>query len=125
MHATVGKTFYQCQRCTACCRWPGFVRITEQEIPRIAQHMGLSEDAFIQNYTRLTPQRSGLALIDNPDGSCYFLNGKDCTLQAAKPIQCIGFPNTWNFPGWQDICEAIPIQLPDDQHNDDHAPRHS
>ncbi len=89
------------------------MRIKEEELPRFAQHMGIGEDEFIQKYTRLTPQRTGLALIDNPDGSCYFLNGRDCTLQGAKPEQCIGFPNTWNFPGWRDVCEAIPIEIPD------------
>ena len=27
---------YVCQRCTACCRWPGDVRVEEEEIARIA-----------------------------------------------------------------------------------------
>lgn len=105
------KIFYQCQRCTACCRWPGFVRITEGEIPAMAAHIGVSEDDFIQNYTRLTPKRNGLALIDKPNGECFFLEGRDCALQAVKPKQCAGFPNTWNFPGWQNICEAIPVEI--------------
>ena len=105
------KVFYQCQRCTACCRWPGFVRIKESEIPRLAEFMGLSEHDFIQKYTRLTPQRNGLALIDKPNGECFFLEGNDCVLQAVKPEQCIGFPNTWNFPGWQEICHDIPIEI--------------
>lgn len=105
------KIFYQCQRCTACCRWPGFVRIKEEEIPGFAAHMGISEDEFIQRYTRLTPQRTGLALIDKPNGECYFLEGNSCLLQPVKPVQCKGFPNTWNFPGWQEVCEAIPIEV--------------
>jgi Fe-S-cluster containining protein len=105
------KIYYQCQRCTACCRWPGFVRIKEEEIAPIAAHLGLEEDDFIQRFTRLTPQRNGLALIDKPNGECFFLEGRDCTLQAVKPIQCKGFPNTWNFPSWQEICEAIPVEV--------------
>ncbi len=105
------QVHYQCQRCGACCRWPGFVRITETEIPRIAAHLGLSEDAFIQRFTRLTPQRNGLALIDSPGGACFFLDGNTCRLQAAKPAQCEGFPNTWNTPGWEKTCQAIPIPI--------------
>lgn len=112
------RIHYQCQRCGACCRWPGFVRITEAEIPRIATHLGFSEGDFIQRYTRLTPTRNGLALIDKPDGSCFFLqDNNECLLQAAKPAQCIGFPNTWNTPGWEQTCQAIPIEIEDDPPN--------
>ena len=38
-------------------------------------------------------------------------DGKHCRIQAVKPRQCAGFPNTWNFPGWRDECEAIPVPL--------------
>jgi len=99
---------YQCQRCTACCRWPGFVKVTEEEIVEIARHVGMEEYDFVQQYTRLRPQRDGLALIDKPNGECFFLEGNDCVLQAVKPGQCRGFPNTWNFPGWREVCEAVP-----------------
>lgn len=89
------------------------MRIEEADIPRMAAHLGVSEEAFIARYTRLTPQRTGLALIDKPNGECFFLEGRDCRLQAVKPAQCIGFPNTWNFPGWQEVCEAIPVEIDD------------
>jgi Fe-S-cluster containining protein len=102
--------YYQCQRCTACCRIPGFVRITEAEVTAIATQLGLGEADFIERFTRLTPQRTGLALIDKPDGECFFLENGGCLLQAAKPAQCVGFPNTWNYPGWQKTCQAIPIE---------------
>jgi Fe-S-cluster containining protein len=107
------KIHYQCQRCAACCRWPGFVRITETEIPRIAAHLGLEEADFIERFTRLTPQRNGLALIDKPNGECFYLQNTECRLQAAKPAQCLGFPNTWNTPGWEKTCRAIPIEIHD------------
>jgi hypothetical protein len=103
---------YHCQRCTACCRWPGFVKVIEAEIGPIARHIGLSEHDFIQRYTRLRPNRDGLALIDKPNGECHFLDGHDCTLQPVKPQQCRDFPNTWNFPGWREVCEAIPELRP-------------
>ncbi len=100
--------YYQCQRCTNCCRWPGFVKVGEAELSAIAQFLGMEEHQFIQEYTRLRPQRDGLALIDKPNGECVFLEGKDCAIQAVKPVQCAGFPNTWNFPGWREVCEAVP-----------------
>jgi len=101
--------WYQCQRCANCCRWPGFVRLSDADITAIANFLALDEYDFIQRYTRLRPKRDGLALIDKPNGECIFLEGNNCTIQPAKPHQCRGFPNTWNFPGWRERCEAIPV----------------
>ncbi len=86
--------------------------MSEPEIRRIAGFLSISEEEFIQRYTRLRPDRRGLALIDKGDGECFFLEGRDCRLQAVKPVQCQGFPNRWNFPGWRDVCEAIPVPVP-------------
>jgi Fe-S-cluster containining protein len=103
------SVYYACQRCAACCRWPGEVPVKDAEIQKIAAHLGLSETDFIERYTSLRRNRTGLTLIDHPDGSCIFLDGIDCTINPVKPSQCRGFPNRWNFPGWRDVCEAIPI----------------
>ncbi len=101
--------YYACQRCTNCCRWPGFVRIDARDISAISAFLGLSEDGFIQEFTRLRPGRDGLALTDQPDGACIFLDGRDCRIQSVKPGQCRDFPNGWNFPGWREVCEAIEV----------------
>jgi len=103
--------FYECQRCTACCRWPGQVRLTEAEISRLAGHKNLSEHEFIQRFTRLRPDRQGLALQETPDGGCIFLDGDACAVQPVKPQQCRDFPNLWNFPGFGKICRAQPREL--------------
>jgi Fe-S-cluster containining protein len=85
--------------------------LTEAEITKLATFKNLSEFDFIQQFTRLTESRRGLALKDKPDGECIFLEGRDCAIQAVKPMQCAGFPNTWNFPGWRDVCEAVPVEM--------------
>jgi len=99
---------YECVRCTECCRWPGQVKLTEEEISRLANFLHVSEFDFIQRYTRLRADRSGLALQDKPGGECVFLEGRDCAVQAVKPQQCLDFPNKWNFPGFEKICRAVP-----------------
>lgn len=108
------KVFYECQRCTNCCRWPGFVKLTDADITAIANFLGVTERDFIQTHTRLRPRRDGLALIDKPNGECVFLEGRDCRIQSVKPLQCKGFPNEWNFPGWREVCEAIPVEVTED-----------
>lgn len=102
------EVYYQCQRCTACCRWPGLVKIREEEIGAMARLLGVSDWDFIQTYTEVRPQKDGLALKNRENGECIFLDGRDCRVQLAKPVQCQGFPNTWNFPGWREVCEAVP-----------------
>lgn len=102
------EVHYDCQRCTQCCRWPGWVPVGGDEIARMACLLGVTESDFIDRYTRLAPRRDGLALVEKSNGECVFLEGDDCRVQSAKPIQCMGFPNTWNFPGWRAVCEAVP-----------------
>jgi Fe-S-cluster containining protein len=108
--------FYECQRCTACCRWPGEVRLEDGEIGRLAAFKGLTEVGFIQQFTRLTTDRRGLALAEKPGGECTFLDGNDCSVQPVKPRQCREFPNLWNFPGFEKICHAIPRRVDDEQY---------
>lgn len=104
-------TYYVCQRCTACCRWPGDVRIEDDELPAIAGFLGLSEDDFIAKYTRLRSNRTGLSLIERENHECIMLEDGGCRIHAVKPSQCAGFPNKWNFPGWRKVCEAKPVPM--------------
>ncbi len=110
--------FYQCQRCGKCCRWHGEVPVTDGEVEEIASFLDLPLYDFVSKYTDLRINRAGLTLIDKPNGECIFLDGIDCTIQSVKPGQCAGFPNDWNFPGWKEKCEAIPVPLSKDQDTD-------
>lgn len=92
------------------------MRLRDGEIDRLAAHLGLSSHDFIQQHTRLTSDRRGLALLDKPNGECSFLEGNDCRVQPVKPQQCRDFPNLWSFPGAQDHCRALPRQLPADEY---------
>ena len=112
MSAVPPGVFYQCQRCTACCRWPGDVKVSASEITAIARFLGMEEQEFIQTHTRLRTDRQGLSLKEKENHECGMLDGRDCRIQAVKPLQCRGFPNDWNFPGWEKICHAIPVAVP-------------
>ena len=108
--------FYECDRCTACCRWPGEVRLDDGEIARISAFLKIPEVQFIQEHTRLTQDRRGLALNEKPNGECIFLQGNDCAVQPVKPRQCREFPNLWNFPGFEQTCRALPRQVNQEQY---------
>ncbi|MGJ8655235.1 MAG: YkgJ family cysteine cluster protein [Akkermansiaceae bacterium] len=104
-------TWYQCDRCTACCKWPGDVRVEDDEVMEIAKYLEMDEDDFIQKFTRLRMNRNGLSLIERENHECIMLENDKCTIQAVKPFQCKGFPNRWNFKDWQKVCQAKPVPM--------------
>ena len=105
--------WYQCQRCTNCCKWKGDVVITDNETQRIAEFLGMEVYDFVHDFTRLRENREGLSILDKEGTTeCIMLDGQDCRLQDVKPDQCKGFPNRWNFPNWREACEAIPAPRP-------------
>jgi uncharacterized protein len=108
-------TYYQCQRCTACCRWPGLVKLSDREIQDMALFFRMTEADFIEKYTKLRPDRKGLSLKDRYDGACILLKEDRCLAQSAKPQQCRDFPNLWNYEGFRNTCKssAIEMSIPD------------
>ena len=86
------------------------------EIARLAAFKQMSEHDFIQRFAKLRPDRRGLALKENPDGSCIFLEGNNCAVQPVKPQKCKEFPNLWNFPGFEKVCHAIPRKVGEEEY---------
>lgn len=107
--------YWECQRCTACCRWPGEVKVSEVEIRAMAGYLGVKESLFIERYTRLRQDRRGLALTEQADGACVFLQGTNCIVQPVKPQQCRDFPNRWRADeSLMRLCRAKPVWVPDE-----------
>lgn len=92
------------------------MRLADAEVARLAAFRGVDERAFIQEFTRLRPDRLGLALMDKPSGECVFLDGEHCAVQPVKPQQCRDFPNLWNFPGFEQVCRAVPRLVSEAEH---------
>ena len=97
---------FKCVQCGTCCKWSGYVRVSQQEIDLIADFLNMNQMHFIDKYTHLTSDRRGLSLIEKPDGSCIFYNDElhICEINDVKPIQCRNFPLIWNFEGWEKEC---------------------
>jgi len=82
----------------------------------MANHLELSEDGFIQEFTRVSRDRKSLALKDKGNGECIFLDGTECRVQPVKPQQCRDFPNLWNFPGFEKECDAIALPVGEEEY---------
>jgi Fe-S-cluster containining protein len=67
----------------------------------------MSEQTFIEHYTRIRQDRLGLALKEREDGSCIYLDGGNCAVQPIKPQQCKDFPNRWVNSLWG----KVPLEI--------------
>jgi Fe-S-cluster containining protein len=102
-----GPPDFVCRRCGACCRAAGEVRLQAGEIESLAAATGLTADAFLERYTRLTRDRRGLTLTDRADGACIFLDASNaCLIQHAKPRQCRDYPSRWRSDSLDAACEG-------------------
>ena len=108
---------FNCTKCGDCCRWPGSVLLTDGDITRMAEFLQLPEEEFISRHTRLAPNRIQLALNEEPDGSCIFLEENRCAVYGARPEQCRSFPFAWRVPQG---CPALD-RLSDEQINIEQA----
>lgn len=109
-----GKVIYECVRCGTCCRWRGIVRLTAAEVDAIAKFLGITPEAFVEQYTDIAPDRRSLALIDNAEGYCIMLTAEGlCRINPVKPQQCRDFPSRWNFPGFERLCQSRRRPAPD------------
>jgi Fe-S-cluster containining protein len=100
---------FSCLRCGRCCRWPGYVRLSDSEVDEIAAYLGITVDEFVERHTRLSEDRSGLVILNRETDHCLFYEEGDppsCRIQPVKPSQCRGFPREWNFPRWDEICRG-------------------
>lgn len=80
-----------CTRCANCCKTiqPGF---TEEDIARIAAHLGMSEESFMAAYLEIDPEEGNYRTKAAP---CPFLGGDDrCTIYEVRPQACQDFPHT-------------------------------
>ncbi|MBN1676595.1 MAG: YkgJ family cysteine cluster protein [Kiritimatiellae bacterium] len=109
------KTKYVCMRCGNCCRWPGYVRLTQADVDNISAFLQITEREFTRKYTTLTSDRRMLSLTEQEDGSCIFLDGNTCIVHAVKPEQCRGFPNKWAFHGFERSCQAKKVVVEDEE----------
>ncbi len=89
---------FACQPgCTRCCDTQGFVYITENDLLRIARHLGLTAEAFEQRY--VIRYRRILRLRKPAGSQCHFLTGSGCSVHDVKPVQCR------TYPFWPELVE--------------------
>lgn len=84
------------------------MRVSDAEIARIADFLGMPEAAFIANETEIAPDRRGLMLKSRPDGACVYLTDDNrCRIHTVKPDKCRTFPFAWVNPDSDAVCPGL------------------
>jgi len=90
---------FECQPgCTACCQRKGFVYLTEDDIARAAEFLGMTAAAFEKRFIYRTKNLRRLRIPRG--GLCRFLRADGCSIHPVKPTQCR------IFPFWPELTES-------------------
>lgn len=82
---------FECQPgCTACCEQKGFVYLTEPDLERAAEFLGIPAADFERRYVYRT--RNQMRLRVPREANCHFLRDGGCSIHPVKPVQCRVFP---------------------------------
>jgi uncharacterized protein len=80
-----------CTRCANCCKTMD-VSVSNEDIGRIAAHLGMSRDEFTESFLARDAYTGDWQMKSIP---CSFLGGDDrCTIYEARPKACREFPHT-------------------------------
>lgn len=105
---------FVCQRCGECCRGESTVSLSDTEIQKIAQFLGLSIEDFFKNFIVLKGEKRKEMKIK--DGYCIFFDQekKLCKIHPVKPNKCKEWPFTpiifkdiENFQIIQKFCKGL------------------
>ena len=92
-----GLRFSCLPECGKCCTNHedyAYVYLDGDDLPRLAEHLGLTPGEFREQYATLDDD-DWVLRMDKPD--CPFLDGWQCTVYEARPTQCS------TFPFWREI----------------------
>ena len=104
---------FSCTGSGHCCSGePGMVWVNDDEIARLAEHLGMEIAAFEREHVRKVGARR--SLFERFDGDCVFLHAETraCTVYEARPVQCRSWPfwpaSVASPAAWQETCESCP-----------------
>jgi uncharacterized protein len=112
------ENLFDCQKCGDCCKGYGGTYVTETDIDKISNYIGVSPKNFIARYCSISNNMPLIA--QKADGYCIFWDNL-CTIHPVKPRMCRAWPfipsilvdpNNWNLMA--SVCPGMRTNFPDD-----------
>ena len=84
---------FRCTGCGNCCRGPGSVYFSDEDMQNIQSFLGLNRTRFAALKQRLIQARENGYHVHRTGGACYFLDQDNrCAIYPVRPLQCSSFP---------------------------------
>lgn len=99
-NALSGEEFkWTCTACGRCCRGPGAVYFTENDLSKIRQYLNLdnptksNQQKWNNLLKRLVQKKQNNFFVHQTEDACMFLSEDNkCTIYEVRPLQCRTFP---------------------------------
>ena len=86
---------FECIRCGNCCKEPGWVLFSDEELKKISTYLDMGLDVFMPYFSELdtvvTEDGSVLGFMME-DGCVFYEEDEGCTIYPYRPEQCKKFP---------------------------------
>lgn len=116
---TTGDKAFECRRCGHCCHGEGGIVLTQKDLLRLAAHLGLAPEDFVEAHATRKGDRLHLGVRE--DGWCVFF-ADGCGVHPARPDICRAWPyfrgNLMDAASWEmslEYCAGINPSLPHEE----------
>jgi Fe-S-cluster containining protein len=114
----ISTNIFACRKCGDCCKGFGGTYLSNADIAKIADFIGICPETFVSTYCRMSGNRPLLAQKAN--GYCVFWD-RICTIHPVKPRMCRQWPyiesvlretENWRIMG--SMCPGIQSEAPEE-----------
>jgi len=93
---------FECIKCGKCCRWNGYVFLTDSDIDYISKHFKKNKEDWVEENTKKVNNK--IVLKNKKDSKdCIYLKDNECIIFDIKPEQCNEYPKSYDkrCPGFK------------------------
>ena len=83
---------FKCTACGHCCKGPGDVYFTEEDLQAIKKHLKLGAFGFARLKRKLIQERIPGYYVHRSGEACILLQNNRCSVYEVRPLQCKTYP---------------------------------